>query len=90
MFISLFYSIYFYLFVRVFDTTFPADTGMWIITEEDVESLRGSSGGAVDVHQPLAAPTGLYFQPYCASVPMPPEIISRCISSKTRHRVFKR
>ncbi len=62
---------------------------MWIITDDDMEYLRGSSGGAVDAHQPLAAPTGLYFQPYCASVPMPSGIIARCIDSKSHPRVFK-
>jgi hypothetical protein len=50
---------------------------MWLINDEDVESLRDSTECGINVHQPLAAPSGLYIQPYCASVPMPPEILSR-------------
>jgi hypothetical protein len=39
------------------------DTGMWTINDEDVESLRDATDGHVNVHQPLAAQCGLYFQP---------------------------
>lgn len=53
---------------------------MWTINDEDVESLRDATDGHVNVHQPLAAQCGLYFQPYCASVPMPPEILGRYVT----------
>lgn len=52
---------------------------MWIINDDDIEFLRDSRDGSVNVHQPLAARCGLYFQPYCASVPMPREVLSRCV-----------
>jgi hypothetical protein len=67
----------FFLILPFFEMHFAADTGMWIINNEDIEFLRDSSDGVVNVHQPLAARGGLYFQPYCASVPMPPEVLSR-------------
>ncbi len=36
----------------------------------------------LDVHAPLVATNGLWIQPYCASVPMPPSLLNRrvCIS----------
>jgi hypothetical protein len=34
----------------------------------------------IDPQEPLLASNGLYFQPYCASVPMPPAILSRCVA----------
>lgn len=33
----------------------------------------------LNVHEPLPASNGLYIQPYCASVTMPPLILSRCV-----------
>jgi hypothetical protein len=51
-----------------------------MINDEDVESLRDATDGHVNVHQPLAAQCGLFFQPYCASVPMPPEILGRYVT----------
>jgi hypothetical protein len=52
---------------------------MWIINHEDLEFLRDSSDGPVNIQKPLAAQTGLYFQPYCASLPMPAELLSRFV-----------
>jgi hypothetical protein len=66
-------------FVVLVSTQFAAETGMWIINHEDLEFLRDSSDGPVNIQKPLAAQTGLYFQPYCASLPMPAELLSRFV-----------
>jgi hypothetical protein len=33
----------------------------------------------IDPQKPLPASNGLFIQPYCASVPMPPAVLSRCV-----------
>jgi hypothetical protein len=63
----------------LFEICIAADTGMWIIHDDDIDFLQNSRDGVIDVHQPLAARSGLYFQPYCASLPIPPEVLSRCV-----------
>jgi hypothetical protein len=73
-------AVLFQRFDSRFCNFFVADTGLWTINDEDVESLRGATDGHVNVHQPLAAQCGLFFQPYCASVPMPPEILGRYVT----------
>ena len=66
------------LFCRV--TSSPADSGMWTISSSDIDAFQISSDGRLGDQQHLAPSNGLYPQPYCASLPMPPAILGRCVS----------
>ena len=65
-----------------------SDTQKWpVIFNEEGASPRHESflqehlrEIVIDPQELLQASNGLYFQPYCASVPMPPAILSRCVA----------
>ena len=57
--------------------SFSADSGMWIISQADIDSWGKSSDGELSAHRPLVPSNGLYIQPYCSSLPMPPTVLSR-------------
>jgi hypothetical protein len=73
-----------------------AETGEWPVRiEGQGSSTRQLSVLESNLHEIvinpqelLLASNGLYFQPYCASVPMPPSLLSRCVPPSSRHMVI--
>ena len=73
-------------FTEVADAFAFADLGMWHVHGDDAPEEFSSD----EAHRPLLASNGLFPQPYCASLPMPPTLIHNfmllgCIMGKALH-----